>query len=190
MSTLMKEAGASLHVQSCNRLLAIAYDIKRKARVRWWRFGRPVTPWFARNEAKGMTYAGPIMRSFGRTDRHTDMNGVRQLRVVPAYAVVAPRPEQHRDGRQWRSPKNVQHEAQAWRAGQGQHGRGGARAKGGGRADPGGGRRRESARSRLRKVAELGGGDIGMATRSPMRGCGVSSGNMLNDPQATAPANA
>ena len=33
VSTLMKEVGASPHVQSRKQALAIAYDIKRKARI-------------------------------------------------------------------------------------------------------------------------------------------------------------
>lgn len=87
VSTLMKEVGTSPHVKSRKQALAIAHDIKRKARAAGGALAAPPTPWFARNEAKGMTHAGPIMSVIpGRTDRH-DMNVASGSYVVPAHAV-------------------------------------------------------------------------------------------------------
>lgn len=69
-----------------DQALAIAFRVKREKRANGG-LTTPQMPWFARNEAKGMTHAGPIMSAVpGRTDRH-DMNVAAGSYVVPAHAV-------------------------------------------------------------------------------------------------------
>lgn len=77
--TLMHDIGKSPHVKSREQALAIAYSTQRRAAhgkaeggVAGFAFGgMSQTPWFVRNEARGMTHTGPISSIVpGRTDHH------------------------------------------------------------------------------------------------------------------------
>lgn len=63
------KAGTSKHVQSRDQALAIAYSVKRRNRAEGGKL--PSTPWFVRNQARGMTHSGAILSAVaGRTDHH------------------------------------------------------------------------------------------------------------------------
>lgn len=82
VSTLMGEVGKSPHVQSRAQALAIAYSTKRRGRGLG---GAYQAPWFARQEARGLsTHSGPVLSAVaGRTDHHPTRVGSGSY-VLPA----------------------------------------------------------------------------------------------------------
>ena len=69
VGTLMSEVGKSKHVQSRDQALAIAYDVKRRAKRAAG--GPALAPPGVRAQSKSSPHAGPVNSTVpGRTDRH------------------------------------------------------------------------------------------------------------------------